>query len=133
MSEMMIGEVARRARIRPSAIRYYESVGVLTEPRRSKGQRRYGPDVLIRLAGIGVAQQAGFTITEIKHLFHGFADNTTPGERWSELAREKLVEIEELIRHAKSMRDLLEEGIRCGCTRLEECAPLKRSRGTTSS
>ena len=122
MAEMRIGEVAERAGVRSSAVRYYESVGLLPQARRERGQRRYGPDVLLRLAGIRVAQQAGFKVSEIRQLFCGFAEDASPSQRWADLAREKLVEIEDLIHRAHEMKRLLKEGIRCGCSSLDECS-----------
>jgi MerR family transcriptional regulator, redox-sensitive transcriptional activator SoxR len=119
---MTIGEVARRAGIRPSALRYYESVGVLPEPERENGRRRYGPEVLDMLAVARVAQQAGFRISEIRTLLHGFTAEIPPSERWRELAREKLPEVEALIRRAFGMKRLLEWGLRCDCLRIEDCA-----------
>jgi MerR family redox-sensitive transcriptional activator SoxR len=119
---MTIGEVARRAGIRPSALRYYESAGVLPEPERENGRRRYGPEVLELLAVVRVAQQAGFTISEIRTLLHGFTTETAPSERWRELASKKLPEVEALIRRALGMKHLLERGLRCDCLRLEDCA-----------
>lgn len=119
---MTIGEVARRAGIRPSALRYYESVGILPEPERENGRRRYGPEVLDLLAVVRVAQQAGFTIAEIRTLLHGFTAETPPSERWRELASEKLPEVEALIRRAFGMKRLLERRLRCDCLRLEDCA-----------
>ncbi len=65
MEPWSIGEVARRSSIRPSAMRYYASVGVLSPPRGANGHRRYAPDVLSRLAVVRMAQAAGFTIAEI--------------------------------------------------------------------
>lgn len=119
---MTIGEVARRSGIRPSALRYYESAGVLPEPERENGRRRYGPEVLELLAVVRVAQQAGFTIAEIRTLLHGFTAETPLSERWRELASKKLPEVEALIRRALGMKRLLERGLRCDCLRLEDCA-----------
>lgn len=59
---MTIGEVAKRSGLRPSAIRYYESVGILPEPERVHGRRRCDPDVLHVLHAVGVARAAGFGI-----------------------------------------------------------------------
>ncbi len=122
---MSIGEVAGRAGVRPSALRYYERVGVLLAPERENGRRRYGGevlrDVLDRLAVVRVAQQAGFTISEIKTLLDGFSDDTPPSERWQVLAREKLEEVEEVVERALDMKRLLERGLRCECLRLEDC------------
>src|SRR5918998_1336622 len=123
---MSIGEVAGRAGVRPSALRYYERIGLLPAPERENGRRRYGGevlrDVLDRLAVVRVAQQAGFTISEIRTLLDGFSDDTPPSERWRALAREKLTEVEALAERALGMKDLLERGLRCECLRLEECS-----------
>ena len=64
--EFTIGEIASRAGVAASAIRYYESIGLLPEPERESGQRRYDESVLGRLGFIGVAQAAGFKLPEIK-------------------------------------------------------------------
>src|SRR5918996_1479836 len=123
---MSIGEVARRAGVRPSALRYYEGVGVLPAPERKNGRRRYDAEVLRevldRMAVVRVSQQAGFTISEIGTLMDGFSEDTPPSERWRVLAREKLPEVEALVERALSMKDLLERGLRCECLRLEECS-----------
>lgn len=121
-----IGEVARRAGVRPSALRYYERTGVLPPPGRENGRRRYDEEVLHevldRLAIVRVAQQAGFTIAEIQTLLDGFSEDTPPSERWRVLAREKLSEVEALIGRAQGMKSLLERGLECECLRLEDCA-----------
>jgi MerR family transcriptional regulator, redox-sensitive transcriptional activator SoxR len=122
---MSIGEVAGRAGVRPSALRYYERIGLLPAPERENGRRRYGGevlrDVLDRLAVVRVAQQAGFTISEIRTLLDAFSHDTPPSERWQVLAREKLPKVEALVERAIGMRDLLEKGLRCECLRLEDC------------
>ena len=120
-----IGEVARRARVRPSKLRYYERIGMLPSPERTNGRRRYDGEVLRevldRLAIIRIAQQAGFTISEVQTLLDGFSEDTPPSERWRVLAREKLPEIEAQIRRAQGMRRLLEQGLECECLRIEDC------------
>ncbi len=121
MSEMTIGEIARHAGLRPSALRYYESIGLLPRPRRVSGARRYDPDVLKLLAGVRFAQRAGFTVGEIKRLFYGFPSSAAPAERWRALAERKLSELDDLIRGAHEMQAVLREGIRCGCASFEEC------------
>lgn len=121
--DLEIGEVARRAGIRASAIRYYEVVGLLPAPRRVSGRRRYDAGVAGRLAVIQLAQAAGFTVAEIRELFVGFPPGTPASERWQRLARAKLAEVEAVIAHAAAMKRLLEEGLlRCQCLTLEECA-----------
>lgn len=125
MEELTISAVARRAGIRPSAIRYYESIHLLPAPRRSSGRRRYDASVLHRLALIQRAQEAGFTVAEIKSLFYDFAAEIPASERWQALAQRKLVEVEALIIRAQGMKRMLEECVlQCRCPSLEECARL---------
>lgn len=121
MHEWTIGELARQAGLRPSALRYYEDFGILPLPRRLNGRRRYDADALGRLAVIQVAQQAGFTLAEIRTLIRGFSPRTAPSARWQALARRKLPQIEGLIRRARGMKRMLEAGLRCGCLRLRDC------------
>ncbi len=125
MEELTITEVARRARLQASAIRYYESIGLLPAPRRVSGRRRYDEGVLQRLAVIRLAQEAGFTVAEIKSLFAEFTPDTPAWERWQVLATQKLTEVEALIRRAQQMKRILEEGLlQCRCLTLEECGRL---------
>jgi MerR family redox-sensitive transcriptional activator SoxR len=130
MGSMSIGEVARTVGVRPSALRYYESVGLLPSPERTNGRRRYDGEVLRevldRLAVVRVAQQAGFTISEIRTLLDGFSEDTPPSERWRVLAQDKLPEVDALVERALGMKDLLERGLRCECLRLEDCALVGR-------
>src|SRR5690242_10673684 len=122
-SELTIGEVARQAKLRPSALRYYESVGLLPAPRRASGQRRYDHTVLQRLTVIQLAQEAGFTVAEIKTLFFSFPPDTPASERWQVLAQAKLAQVNALIQKAEATKRLLEEGLlQCRCLTLDECA-----------
>lgn len=121
MEELTISEVARRAGIRASAIRYYESVKLLPSPRRVSGQRRYDADVLRRLSFIQVAQAAGFTLADMQTLISELEDDTPLSERWQALAQRKLTEVDALIRKAHSMKRLLQGGLRCNCPDLEQC------------
>jgi MerR family transcriptional regulator, redox-sensitive transcriptional activator SoxR len=121
MDELTIGEVARRTGVRTSALRYYEDAGVIPPPRRLNGRRRYDPEV-VRLVGVlRFAQQAGFTLEEVRTLFHGFGSEVPLGERWEALAREKLRELDALVERAAQMRRAIEAGLACGCVRLEDC------------
>ncbi len=121
---LTIGEVARRAGVRASAIRYYEEAGLLEEPERVGGKRRYDEEALRRLALIGSAKRAGFTLGEIRTLLHGFPTGTGAAQRWQALASEKLVEVDEAIAQLRQTRGLLEEALRCECASLDECARL---------
>jgi MerR family redox-sensitive transcriptional activator SoxR len=122
MEELAIGEVARRAGIRPSALRYYESIGLLPAPRRVSGRRRYDESTVQMLKVVQLAQQAGFTVAEIQTLLHGFAPDTPPAVRWQPLAQHKIAELDALIERAQQMKRILETGLNCGCLRLEDCA-----------
>ena len=133
---MTIGEVAKKAGLRASAIRYYEKAGLLPNPARSGGQRRYGAGILARLAVLERAKNCGFTLKEARQLFN---DQGRPSERWQRLAPKKIAELNALIERATAMKELLER--RCQCTDLEECGrkllqahcdPLADARGSIS-
>jgi MerR family transcriptional regulator, redox-sensitive transcriptional activator SoxR len=124
MKPLQIGEVARRAGIRTSAIRYYESIGLLPEPSRINGRRCYDESILQRLAVLQLAQRAGLTIAEIQTLFHSFSPDTPPAIRWQALAHQKLEEVEALIAQAQQRKQFLTRTLHCGCGRLEECVSM---------
>jgi MerR family transcriptional regulator, redox-sensitive transcriptional activator SoxR len=115
---LTIGQVAARAGVNTSHIRYYEDVGVLAPPDRVAGQRRYTEDVLHRLSIIDVAQRAGLTLDEIRDL-------TGPGhagERLRALADRKLPEIDALIEHAQAVKRWLQLARSCDCSTVDVCA-----------
>jgi MerR family transcriptional regulator, redox-sensitive transcriptional activator SoxR len=124
MDGMSIGEVSRRAQMAPSAIRYYERLGLFPSPPRAGGKRRYGPEVLDWLSLIALAREAGFTMAEIKRLVSGFTPGTRPAARWHELATRKLAEIDAMMARAERMRALLGVMLGCGCFRLADCTAL---------
>ena len=117
--QMRIGEVARRAGVRVSLLRYYEDIGLLPEPDRVSGQRRYDPSVLRRLEVIDVAQRAGLALGEIRELLeHG---DDPPSVRLRALAGRRLPEVDALIDRARQMRTWLEAATGCGCRSIEAC------------
>jgi MerR family redox-sensitive transcriptional activator SoxR len=124
MDGMQIGEVARRTGLAPSAIRYYEKLGLLPRPALVGGKRRYPADVLEWLSLIALAREAGFTMAEIKRLVSGFTPGTRPAARWQELATRKLVEIDAMVARAERMRSVLRVALECGCFRIEDCTAL---------
>lgn len=121
MSALPIGEVARRAGLAPSAIRYYEKAGLLPKPGRQSGQRRYGAETAARLRIIQLARDAGFTIAETRTFLSGFSHATTPAARWRSLAERKLAELDFQLQRIARMKALLESSFRCGCLRIEDC------------
>lgn len=118
---LTISEVAKQIGLRPSAIRYYEQIGILPPAHRVSGQRRYDVTVLHRLTVIQRARQTGFTLEEIKELFFGFRAGTPASVRWQKLRERKIVELDAMLEHIKSMRALVMEQGKCRCAALEEC------------
>src|SRR5215210_4986277 len=121
-AELTIGEVARRAGVATSSIRYYERIGLLPQPERTHGQRRYDSDVLGKLGFIGVAQSAGFKLSEIKELIHGVDSTQGMGEQIRSLSTRKLDEVEALLERTRAMKGWLEVAKECGCASPSECA-----------
>src|ERR1700688_1074277 len=122
MAQLTISQVARQIRLRPSAIRYYERIGLLPRAPRSSGQRRYDTTALYRLAIIQRARQLGFTLTEIRHLFFGFRDITRASERWRTLSQRKLAELDDLMAGIKAVRGVLKKLMtKCRCDTLDQC------------
>jgi MerR family redox-sensitive transcriptional activator SoxR len=118
--QMRIGEVARRAGVRISLIRYYEEIGVLPKAPRVSGQRRYDDAVLRRLAVVDVAQRAGLSLAEIRDLIdHG---NDPMSERLRVIAEHRLPEIDALIDRAQRVRAWLQAAAACDCERIDDCA-----------
>jgi MerR family redox-sensitive transcriptional activator SoxR len=122
MAELGIGEVARRAGIATSAIRYYESEGMIPRPERRSGRRVYDASIVERLALIRLAKQAGFTVAEVKRLLGGFARRAPPGERWRTLAEGKLQELDRRIAEAQRMKRVLRVVMHCKCPTFEDCS-----------
>ncbi len=116
---LSIGEVAERAGLRPSALRYYEDAGLLSPSGRVSGRRHYDASVLDRLRVISCARSAGFRIAEIRELLQG--EDGAQGA-WRSLAERKLGEVNAIIAKAQATRRLLEDSLQCTCQSLEECS-----------
>ena len=117
---MRIGEVAAQAGVRTSLIRYYEEIGLLPEPERVSGQRRYDETVLRRLSVIDVAQRAGMSLDEIRLLLeHGNDEFST---ELAGLAARKLPEIDALIERATRVRTWMQQAAECRCETIDACA-----------
>jgi MerR family transcriptional regulator, redox-sensitive transcriptional activator SoxR len=127
---LSISEVAKRSGLRPSALRYYEEVGLIAPAARISSRRHYDASVLDRLAVIACAQQAGFTIAEVRELL---ADGDEPSARWRSLAERKLAEVDAVIEKAQAVRRLLEESLRCDCVALEQCATVLSNAPATAA
>lgn len=118
---LAIGDLARLAGKRPSLIRYYEQIGLLPQPVRVSGQRRYDAGAVRTLAVIGTAQRASLTLDEIKVLLSASPDDKSATERLRDVANRKLPEIAALIERTELVRRWLECAARCECPDLDEC------------
>lgn len=115
---LTIGEVARQAGVAATALRYYEQIGLVPEPARSGGQRRYDDSILARLEVIALCKAAGFSLEEIQLLF---ADDA-PGRPASRaLAEAKLAEIDAQMDSLARARAVIEWGMRCTCPSIDAC------------
>ena len=122
MPQLTVSQVARQVGLRPSAIRYYERIGVLTPAQRVSGQRRYDSTALHRLAVVQRARQTGLTLPEIRELFFGFREATPASKRWKKLSQRKLVELDSQLEHIRAMQRLLRKLMQhCHCHTLEQC------------
>ena len=121
-SALTIGRLAQRFGLNTSAIRYYEREGVLPEPARVSGQRRYGPEAVKRLEVLEVAKRAGFSLDEARLLLQSSEAGDPAFEALRELARRKLPEVDALIARAQAMRAWLLTATDCSCTSLDVCA-----------
>src|SRR5437660_12860642 len=121
MSEdlLTIGELAARTARRPSSIRYYEEVGLLPEPVRISGRRRYPEEAVRTLAVIDTAQRAGLSLDEIKALLGSQADDSTAIEELRRVAELKLPQLDAMIARAVVVRRWLDAATRCECPSLD--------------
>ncbi len=118
---LTIGAVAKRSGKSASAIRYYEQIGLLPEPARAAGRRRYDQATVRTLAVIETAQRAGLALDEIKVLLSASPGDPAAVERLREVASRKLPEITALIERTELVRDWLECAARCECPDLDQC------------
>lgn len=122
---LTVGEVARRSGVAVSALRYYETVGLI-KSRRSEGNHRLYPrSVLRRIAVIKVAQRTGLSLQEIREGLAELPDWRTPTRAdWMKMSQAWKAELEERIARLMRLRDQLEQCIGCGCLSLSDC-PLR--------
>ena len=123
--ELAIGEVSERTGVARSALRFYESEGLIHSTRSAGGQRRYPRDVLRRVSFIRVAQQVGLQLDEIRAALESLPRNRTPTQRdWQRLSRSWRPRIEARIALLERLRDQLDSCIGCGCLSLKACRML---------
>ncbi len=110
-----IGEVADSTGVAVSAVRYYDEIGVITATARVGGKRRFDPDTVGRVSFIRRAQEAGFSLEEIRTIL----DDAQGG--WHDLVEEKLAELSERRDRLDTMIAMLGEIRDCGCEVVASC------------
>jgi MerR family redox-sensitive transcriptional activator SoxR len=121
IEELTIGEIARLAGVQTSAIRYYESMGLLPPPKRVNKHRRYDASVLKRLGLIQLVRDAGFGIRELQVLFSDMETDTPTSTHWQELAAEKIAELDALIKRSQATKAWLQEALQRECKGVDDC------------
>jgi len=105
---LTIGEVARRAGVATSAVRFYERRGLLAADARRSGQRRYREETLRRLVFIGMLQDAGLTLDDIAGVF-----DATDVAGWKAIATERLGALDDEIARLEQARAYLTGALLC--------------------
>jgi MerR family redox-sensitive transcriptional activator SoxR len=119
---LTIGELAARSGAAPSALRYYERMGLIRASRTGGNQRRYERAELRRVAFIRIAQQVGVSLEEIGKALADLPDARTPTKAdWERLSRHWHGRLEERIALLERLRDNLTGCIGCGCLSLSRC------------
>lgn len=118
-----IGEVAQRAGVATSALRFYETEGLIASVRNAGNQRRYDGDVWRRIAFVRSAQRVGLTLDEIRAALAMLPGERTPTKAdWARLSRTWRPRLDEKIVELERLRDQLTSCIGCGCLSLRSCA-----------
>ena len=124
-TEITIGELARRSGVATSALRFYESRGLIASTRPRGGQRRYARPMLRRVAFIQAAQRVGLSLEMIAAALHRLPEKRTPtksdwavlSRSWDRLLRSRIEELE-------TLQTRLTSCIGCGCLSLKTCGLL---------
>lgn len=123
MSRLTVGQLAERAGVAPSAIRFYESRGLIRSRRTTGNQRRYEQSELRRVAFIRTAQRVGLSLDEIGEALATLPENRVPTKAdWTRLSRAWRPRLDEQIERIERLRDQLDSCIGCGCLSLRNCA-----------
>jgi len=120
---LTIGQLARRAGIATSALRFYEAEGLLTGTRSAGGHRQYPRHALRRVAFIRAAQNVGLTLPQIKAALATLPDGRTPTKPdWARLSASWAPLLDARIAALQQLRERLTGCIGCGCLSLKACA-----------
>jgi MerR family redox-sensitive transcriptional activator SoxR len=120
--QLTIGELSARSGVAPSALRYYERLGLIRATRTSGNQRRYERGELRRVAFIRVSAQVGIPLEEIRAALASLPDRRTPTKAdWARLSRAWRSRLDAQITLLERLRDTLTGCIGCGCLSLKTC------------
>ena len=120
--ELSVGEVARRSGVAVSALHFYERKGLIRSLRTAGNQRRFGREVLRRLAVIRVAQRVGLPLEAVANAFAALPENKTPTRaEWAKMSALWRGELDQRIEELLLLRDQLTDCIGCGCLSLKRC------------
>jgi len=123
VTSLTVGQLAERAGVATSAIRFYESRGLIRSQRTTGNQRRYVKSELRRVAFIRTAQRVGLSLDEIGEALATLPENRVPTKAdWSRLSRAWRPRLDEQIARIERLRDQLDSCIGCGCLSLRNCA-----------
>ena len=119
---LSIGDVAERSGLAPSALRYYETLGLITSTRTAGDRRRYRRSVLRRLAVVRSAQNVGLSLDEIAASLDGLPPEAAPTKaQWARISAAWRPLLERRIRDLEAVRDNLASCIGCGCLSMRQC------------
>lgn len=120
--QLTIGEVSRRSGLAPSALRYYEQLGLIRSTRTAGDRRRYPRSVLRRLAVVRTAQRVGLTLDQIRDSLSTLGIDAAPTRRdWSRISQQWRPLLDQRIRELEAVRDNLDNCIGCGCLSMRQC------------
>ena len=119
---LTIGQVAKRTGLSVSAIRFYETRGLVKPVRDAGGQRLFLPSDIRRLSFVLITQQLGFSLEEICLALKGLPEGRTPTKRdWTRISRAFRQNLQDRIDMMTRVRDQLDGCIGCGCLSLSKC------------
>lgn len=122
---MSIGEVAARSGVAPSALRFYESEGLIVSLRTGGNQRRYERPTLRRIAFIQAGKAAGIPLAQIHDALATLPENRVPTRRdWDRLSRRWRADLDRRIATLEALRGRLTTCIGCGCLSIDRCGLL---------
>ncbi|HZG06768.1 MAG TPA: redox-sensitive transcriptional activator SoxR [Streptomyces sp.] len=119
---LAIGELAARSGVAPSALRYYEELGLIHSERTTGNQRRYPRATLRRVAFVRAAQRVGLSLEEVRAALDRLPVDRAPNAtEWNAVARTWQRRIDEQIAELERLKERLTGCIGCGCLSLRKC------------